>query len=462
MTTTVFIIDDDAIQLKQTEQLLREKCHYRTITAQGGREAIEYLMLRQHPQPDIILLDLIMPEVSGIEVVRTVRRIDPNIPILLLSVRENHTLLPEAMRLGANDYLFKPTNLAMLTRSLNKLMQLELMRQEIDRLNRLQAQQAALRLRMDHVLGDSDVMQTVRTQAQRAAQHRRPVCFTGEKGCGKEWLARATHGESEQGAAHLVALSMQSDSSIWRALLDPVSTPSNVFETTDPVGAVFIRDLDRLPFDLQEALAERITTAQKDASNPWHQMRWMASVSQPLRLSFQQEQLAESLYYVFASDEISLPPLRDRGEDVLMLARHYLRQSSARHSHMIQELSSQAQKQLLAYRWPGNVTELVNQMQRAAYLCRTHVLEQMEPYVTDPSANTLPRTSRQAALPDHAHRYSLLNPRGDVKSFEELEAEAIRFAIDHYGGKMTEVARRLGIGRSTLYRKIQDYNLRTD
>lgn len=461
MVATIFIVDDDAIQLGTTEDMLARKCGYQTVSALGGKAAIERFLLRMAPRPDLILLDLIMPEVSGLEVIRLIRRSDAHIPIIALSPHENGAMLMEAMQAGANDYLLKPVSLHYMQHTIERQLRQEAMRRELDRLARYQSQ----RFTLTDVIGPNSAMQAVRARAKRAAGSTIPVCLEGEEGSGRELLARAIHGESDKAELLFGVAHPQGPQHRFVQSLHGQTPPKDSLHLQRPAeGCLLFRDIDGLDMALQEKLAERLMSLRAQEQAPWQHTRFMASCTQPLAALYRQGRIHEKLYFYFSACVISLPPLRERGADVIDLAQHYLQRYTATESQLIRELAPGARELLMKHHWPGNIPELMNLMQRAAHVCHQPVLERehLLQLMRQPGVKLMPaaRELVQEQSEDGKGGYSLLNHGGELKPFEQIEAEIIRFAIEHYGGKMTEVARRLGIGRSTLYRKMQDYKLR--
>lgn len=458
MSACIFVVDDDSAQLSITEDILVRRLGYQVLSALGGKAAIERFLLRMAPKPDLLLLDLVMPEVSGAEVTKLIRRIDPHIPIIILSPYDNHPLLMQAMQAGANDCLQKPVNVNWLRMTIERLLQRENMRSELDRLSRYQSASYSF----DDMIGQSDAIKQVINQAKKAAASHVPLCIVGENGVGKELLARIIHHAREREKSDFITISpheITDENDIISRLKH--ETHNDAASHMMSGSTLFFRHIDKLGLRQQDALAESFLTMRDSQSPAWYNKRFIASSLQPLSTLYRNGKITEKLYFYLSSMTITISPLRDRPDDIIMLAKHYLQRYSSTQISMIREISEPAKDVLLAYHWPDNVTELKHIMQRIALTCAEHVLKQehIEQILHYPGVNL------SMAMPvkssGNKGGYSLLNQTGDLKPFEQMEAEIIRFAIEFYGGKMTEVAKRLGIGRSTLYRKMQDYKLKS-
>lgn len=466
MSITVFVVDDDAIQLQLTAEILRERCGYHVVTALGGRAAIERFLLRMQPQPDVVLLDLIMPEISGVDVVKAIRLSDAHTPIIMLSPRDPHHMVMDAVRAGANDWLHKPANVQFLKLTIEKHVQREQMRCELSRLERYQRSIFSF----DDIIGKSAAMQRSFAQAKEAAAQWFPVCIEGEAGTGKELFARAIHCQSQAGLGHFVTVHGQRS-----------ELPDVILSAEHGSGAphwpsewghfsqgatLFIRHLNAMPLAQQEQLAAFLNHKQRFNSPQWDKLRVIASVQGSLAQAYRDGQIACELMAYFSVMRIQLPLLAERDGDIELLASHFLQRFTASQPVAGRKLDAPAIKLLASMPWRTNVLELLQLMQRAAFYVHepvlgAHILSVLLEHPDMPMLSAMERM-QYAQAPRLPSDYRLLTARGDVKPFEEIEADILRFAISHYRGRMTEVARKLGIGRSTLYRKMQDYHLREE
>jgi DNA-binding NtrC family response regulator len=463
MGATILVIDDDAMQLQMTSDVLSKRYDYEVVTALGGTAAIEHFLLRASPQPDLVLLDLIMPEISGVDVVKAIRRVDANTPIILLSPRDQHGMVMEAIRAGANDCLQKPANIHYLNLTIEKHLQRELMRAELARLERYQRAQFSF----DDIIGSSDVMQRCLNQARDAAAQLLPLSIDGPAGSGKELFARVIHGQSAISQSRFVAIDCERPHALLDALLqwggDADEWPEALGKASDG-ATILLRHLDALSPEKQEMLAQFLLNAKRHAPMGAEKIRLIATTNEPLAALYRRAAIHEKLYYYFSAQKISVPALCERDDDVVLLAQYYLKRFTATHPFSVRNVDAKAADLLRAKAWDGNVMELTSLMQRAAYYAHeptlgAHILATLIEQPDMPMV-TLVQAAQQQHLPQLPGDYRLLTSVGEVKPFDQVEADIIRFAIEHYRGKMTEVARKLGIGRSTLYRKMQDYNLR--
>lgn len=457
MVHTIFIVDDDDTQLMLTEQVVSQKLGYRTIIARGGREAIERFLLRMQPQPDLLLIDLMMPEVGGMEVIKAVRRSDKQIPIIVMSAFGGMAQAVAAIEAGANDFLMKPMTVERLKLSIHNQIQRAKLSEELARM----ARQKNHQVQFSDIIGRDERLLGAISMAKRAVESTIPVLLQGERGTGKELLARTIHGSGSRAAEPFYVYHCANGSEEELQWLLQGTGESAGQRRPLGRGTLYLKQVEAL-----SPAAQAKVLAALEAPSDWLQQgfcgRIIASCQGTLMQLMQHADLCDKLSGRLHAYAIDLPALRTRKGDVAALAEHYVQRFGSQEDRLIQDMNTDALKLLMHYDWPGNIAELVQQVQRAVIYCDSgaltpfHFGSLLEKTAADLSdyVDEVPgyRGPRRGAL-------ALIAQDGNIKPMQELEAEMIQYAIRHYGGRMSEVARRLGIGRSTLYRKMHDYNI---
>ena len=330
------------------------------------------------------------------------------------------------------------------------------------------------------------------TLGRRAAASNIPVLIEGESGVGKELIARAIQGESDRKAAPFVVVNCGAipenlvESILFGhekgAFTGAVDKRIGKFQEADG-GTLFLDEVGELPLDAQVKLLRALQDGQIDpvgSKKPVHvNFRLISATNRDMIQQVKDGKFREDLYYRLNVFPIWVPPLRDRLDDVPELALHFLARFAAEEGRRVMSIGAQALQLLTSYSWPGNVRQLENAMFRAVVLCDEETLDVADfPQIAGamgviprerkplaPSADNARPAPRQALAPQprpaSPYGLSATDPTGHMRRLEDVEAEIIKMAIERYSGRMSEVARRLGIGRSTLYRKLKEYGLET-
>lgn len=459
MVHTVFVVDDDPSQLAVIQQVIEQQCGCQVITAQGGKAAMEYFMLRRTPQPDVMLIDLMMQDISGLGVIRAIRRTHRGLPIIALSSQEHGKYVVEALRAGADDVLIRPASIEQLKRSLQNHMTHIDLRAEMERLSRHQRS----RVSFSDVMGSSRLYQNMMAQAKRASDTSASVLIEGEEGVGKELLGRAIHGSGARSGEPLIVIN-----AAWLHEQDDMEKRVIQAFTEVKNGTVIIKKIDRLDEHTQKTMLHMVQDRLKRQDR---QMRLVATTHsmQHLKQLVRQSKFDEELYFRVTGYPITVLPLSERMEDIPLLAQYFVKRFAAQFNRNVNGISEAAMQLLCQHHWPRNIAELAQLMQWGAMQCEVgHLLKPQHiigrlieaGFNVEGLGDQGEKWLRMAERFDgHTGVINLLNNNGSVRSIDELEQAAIRYTIKHCQGKMTEVAKQLGIGRSTLYRKIQDYDL---
>src|ERR1051326_746866 len=500
MAVTVLIADDDAVQRRLVENMV-QRCGYEAIAVDSGDAAIAMLTAPDAAQVDALVLDLVMPGLDGMGVLAKLRDAGLNIPVIVQTAHGGIDNVVSAMRAGAQDFVVKPVGIERLQVSLRNALNTSALKGELQRIRHSREG----RLTFADIITRSEAMAGVLRTAQKAAASSIPVLIEGESGVGKEMFARAIHGTGERASKPFVAVNCGAipDNLVESILFGHEKgafTGATERHTGKFVeasgGTLFLDEVGELPPPAQVKLLRAIQEGEVEpvgARRPVKvDVRIVSATNRDLIADVKAGRFREDLFYRLHVFPITVPPLRERPADIPALARHFLVRFAAEEGKRIRVIAPEAVRLLAAYPWPGNIRQLENALFRAVVLADGDALSpaefpQIAAQVTahdGPSAAMQPAdiaaaaeiesegvTVETAPLQPDAHAaamamgspppdsLALLDAAGDVRPLEEVEAELIRFAITHYAGQMSEVARRLRIGRSTLYRKLDGLGL---
>ncbi|MBN9308757.1 sigma-54 dependent transcriptional regulator [Devosia sp.] len=484
--TRVLIVDDDPVQLRLTSEVA-SRAGFAAVTATGGKQALD--LLRADAGIGAMVLDLVMPDLDGMAVLEAMRREGLSTPVIVQTAHSSLETVVSAMRQGAADYFVKPVAPERLVISLRNALKLA----ELETLVRTD------RSRMSGTLGVGDIvtraqgMDRVLSLCAKAARSTLPIIVEGEPGVGKQLIARVIHGSGDRAGKPFVTVNC--------GALTTDEVESALFghrkgafagATSDEAGKVleaqggtlFLDEVGELPDELQAKLLHVVQEGEivpVGADRPVRvNVRIISSTSRRLLNLTKAGQFREDLYYRLNVLPIYVPPLRDRTEDIPLLVNHFIGRLAAESGKRVAGISDAALELLRRFNWPGNIRQLENAVYRAVVLCDGAYLETVDfPQIVAQSAGREEaiRLAAAAAAPsapvhiddasvparESANRSTMpdrfVAQNGEVAALADVERELIGFALRHYGFRMSRVARALGIGRSTLYRKLREYGL---
>ena len=496
MSERVLIVDDDPVQRRLLDNMAR-KFGYQPIVAESGDQAARLLTGSESERFDCVVLDLVMPDLDGLGVLARLREAGVNTPVIVQTAHGGIDNVVSAMRAGAIDFVVKPVGAERLQVSLRNAIEKSALEDELGRIKRSRSGTLGFK----DIVTRSAKMLTVLRTAEKAATSAIPVLIEGESGVGKELIARAIHGSGERKAKPFVAVNCGAipDNLVESILFGHEKgafTGATERHTGKFVeasgGTLFLDEVGELPPAAQVKLLRAIQEGEVEpvgARKPIKvDVRLVSATNRNLIADVKSGRFREDLFYRLHVFPISVPPLRERAEDIPELVRHFLARFSAEEGKRIRQVSGEALALLGKHRWPGNVRQLENAVFRAVVLAEgdeigapefPQIAAQLATGVDAPPASATPETipammevpqlfgigpgTAPDAVPLAAAggpgSLALLDAAGEVRALEDIEAEAIRFAITHYRGQMSEVARRLHIGRSTLYRKLENLGL---
>ncbi len=494
MPERILIVDDDPVQRRLLENMVT-RAGYEAVVAEGGDAAVALLTGAEHV--DAVVLDLVMPDLDGLGVLAKLRAAGLAIPVIVQTAHGGIDNVVTAMRAGATDFVVKPVSAERLQVSLRNALAASALAGELNRIKRCRSGTLTFR----DIVTRSPRMHAVIRTAEKAAGSTIPVLIEGQSGVGKELIARAIHGTGERHAKPFVAVNCGAipDNLVESILFGHEkgaftgATERHIGKFVEASGGtLFLDEVSELPPAAQVKLLRAIQENEVEpvgARKPAKvDVRIISATNRDLIADVMQGRFREDLFYRLHVFPISVPALSERPEDIPELARHFLARFAAEEGKRVSGIDAEALALLAAYRWPGNVRQLENAVFRAVVLAERSEIGVSEfPHIAQAAqsrpAHPLPAVREIEAMPrldapdlggqDHLApaesaeadrsaphgRLALIDSTGDVRPLEEIESEVIRFAITHYRGQMSEVARRLQIGRSTLYRKLDSLGL---
>ncbi len=449
--TRVLIVDDER-KLRRVLQILLEQMGLESVAADSGEEALGIL---GGERIDLVLTDLKMPGMSGIDLLRRIRERNVDVPVVVLTAHGSIETAVEAMKQGAFDYILKPFDLQAIERLVRSALEVGRYRAE----NRFLKEQVAEEQRFENIVGLSSGMREVYDLIRRVAPVKAPVLITGETGTGKELVARAIHNLGARREHLFVPLNcaaipadlLESElfGHVRGAFTGALADRAGKFEVADG-GTLFLDEIGDMAFPLQakllrvlqEGVVERIGSNKPVTVD----VRVVSSTNRDLAQRLAAGEFREDLYYRINVFHVALPPLRQRRDDIPALAAFFARGFGRDLGKGDLELGPAAGALLQRYDWPGNVRELRNLMERAAVLCKGPRVE----------AGFL-RRLLPAALDDEA-----ASPVESLRlepAVEEVERKLILRALGAAGDNKAEAARLLGVSERTLWYKLKRYGL---
>jgi len=489
MSERILIVDDDPVQCRLLDNMLR-KLGYEPVAVDRGDKALALLTGPDAERFDGVVLDLVMPDLDGLGVLAKLRDAAVQVPVIVQTAHGGIDNVVSAMRAGAVDFVVKPVGAERLSVSLRNALDKSALEDELARMKRARAGTLSFR----DIITRSAAMQTVLRTAEKAAGSIIPVLIEGESGVGKELVARAVHGQSERRTKSFIAVNCGAipDNLVESILFGHEkgaftgATERHIGKFVEASGGtLFLDEVGELPPAAQVKLLRAVQEGEVEPVGARKSVkvdvRLISATNRNLIADVKSGRFREDLFYRLHVFPIAVPPLRDRAEDIPDLVRQFLGRMSSESGKRIRGVSAEALALLEQYRWPGNVRQLENAVFRAVVLAEgdTVGVEEFPQIVAQLTKTPAPIRAESAAAPAMIDvpqligvapfdavtnaansaagpgTLTLFDRAGEVRPLEEIEAEVIRFAISHYGGQMSEVARRLRIGRSTLYRKLE-------
>ncbi len=449
---TVLVVDDDSAHRTMLRTLIGG-WEYAVSEADDGSTAVEKI---KETAFDLVLMDVRMVKVSGLEALATIKAVNPAIPVIIMTAYSSVETAVKALKQGAHDYLTKPLDFDKLRLTIERAMEHTRLKEE----NRLLRETLGQQFDSQNIIGRSPAMLKLLETVSQVAPSEATVLISGESGTGKELIAGALHFNSLRKDGPFVKINC---AAITETLLESelFGHEKGAFTGADRRkegrfsqahgGTLLLDEVSEMSLMMQvkllRALQEREFNRVGGEATIQVDVRVIAATNKDLMEQINDGAFREDLYYRLNVVELEVPPLSHRKEDIPLLAQHFLETFVAKNRKEIKGFTPKAMDNLIRYDWPGNVRELMNAVERGVVLARTDYLD-----VTDFSfmQNSMLQTDRDSA--DSA----ALSVNGDVP-LEEIEKAAILSTLQAAGGNKSEAARRLGITRKTLHKKLKAY-----
>lgn len=488
---TILIVDDDPTQ-RRLMRAVCEKAGYPVLQAESGEEAITKLQSEEGQPISLVMLDLRMPGLGGMETLKRAKSYRDDLPVIVLTAQGGIDTVVEAMQNGATDFFVKPASPERVVVSINNALNLTTLKGEVSRLKR--KRDGAMGFK--DLVGQSGALKSVTRIGERAAASNIPILITGESGVGKEMIARAIQGASERSGRPFITVNCGAiPENLVESILFGHEKGSftgahqkhiGKFQEADG-GTIFLDEVGELPADMQVKLLRVLQEGEVDpigSKRPVKvDVRVISATNRDLAEEVKSNRFREDLFYRLNVFPVHIPPLRERKEDIPALVDHFIARYNAEERRDVRGVQHEVLEVLMKQPWPGNVRQLENTIFRAVVLAETPYLSardfpllatefeaagvDMGPPVLedafDDAESEMAATIAPRTLAGNSstafENVDVFDRDGHLRTLEAIERDLIQLAIDTYDGRMSEVARRLGMGRSTLYRKLRDHGL---
>ena len=438
---SVLIVEDEPKMRRVLELQLAEE-GFRARTAPDAETGLQLLGKESF---DVIVTDFKLPGMSGLEFLHAVKRVNADLPVVIMTAYGTVETAVDAMKAGASDYVLKPFSLAELVLVIRKELVSHQLRQE----NRDLREALGKRYEYKNIVARSDKMQVVLALVERVAPTNATVLIGGESGVGKDLVARAIHEHSQRAAGPFVKIN---STAIPETLLESelfgyekgafsgaVSNKPGKFELADK-GTLFLDEIGDVPAAIQVKLLRVLQDREFERLGSTKTLkvdvRLVAATNRDLRAALEEGTFREDLYYRLNVVAIDIPPLREHKEDIPALAEFFLEKSARESGKMVQGITPQAMKLLMDFHWPGNVRELQNVLERAVTLSSDATLDVGDIHI-DGAARRAASANSAAALPEGM-------------TLEQWEEDMLREALRRADGNKSQAARSLGLSRNAL------------
>jgi two-component system response regulator AtoC len=450
MSGHILIVDDERSMCEALEAGLVPK-GFQTTWTTSASDAMDLLATTP---VDVVLTDLNMREMNGLELCERVVANRPDVPVVVITAFGSFDTAVAAIRAGAYDFLTKPVKMDALVLALERAVQHRTLREEVKRLRQLVSEASTF----DELLGESRAMRKVYELLRRIGDSDASVLITGESGTGKELVAKALHRHGRRSQCPFVAINCAAmpetllESELFGhargAFTDARAARTGLFVQANG-GTLLLDEIGDLPMTLQpkllRALQERVVRPVGGNEEVPFDVRLIATTNRDLESGVEDGRFREDLYFRINVIHVTLPPLRARGSDVLLLAQHFLTEFATQAGKRVTGMSRAVAERLLSYAWPGNVRELRNCMEHAVALAQYEEI----------NFDDLPERIRHRP----AHVPLVSDDPSELVPLDEVERRYIECVMRAVGGNKTLAAQTLGIGRKTLYRKLEQYGI---
>jgi len=485
MAKTVLVVDDDPTQRRLLQAVLEKQGH-QVKCAEDGEAGLAAV---RNGGVDVVMLDMVMPGMDGIETLEAIKARESELPVIMLTAHGGIETVVRAMRAGAVDFFVKPASPERIAVSIRNALKVKDLSGEVTRLKKTKSGQLGF---ADMIASAAPMRQVVRL-GERAAKSGIPILITGESGVGKELVARSIAAASDRSGRPFVAVNCGAipenlvESTLFGhekgSFTGAVAKHLGKFQEADS-GTLFLDEVGELPLEMQVKLLRALQEGEVDpvgSKRPVKvDVRIISATNRDLAEQVKTGAFREDLFYRLNVFPIEVPALEERREDIPALVRHFIARFNAQEGKAVLDATSETMTLLSEHEWKGNVRQLENAVFRAVVLSDSDYLTPEDfPQISGlvPTLRDAPEKAGAAppaepaafdapgedeAGEEDALGVDILDAGGHMRSLEAIERDLIAFAIETYSGRMAEVARRLGVGRSTLYRKVREYDLDVD
>ncbi|HEY7681255.1 MAG TPA: sigma-54 dependent transcriptional regulator [Gemmatimonadales bacterium] len=466
---TVLVVDDERTLARAIKAYLEES-GYEAEVAGDAESAVPLLgSLR----PDVVITDVRLPGMDGIALLRKIREFDPAITVVVMTAHGSIEGAVEAVKLGAFDYLKKPLDLEELKLLIDRVRETSALKQELS----YYRERAGREVPFADVVGESRSMRAVLEQARQIAalEDTPPVLITGETGTGKGLVARTIHSSSPRAAKPFIDVNctalpgtlMEAELFGYErgAFTDAKESKLGLFEAAEG-GFLFLDEIGDVELPLQgkllKAIEERVVRRVGGVRDRKIDVRILAATNRDLEREAERDRFRKDLYFRLAVLLLRLPPLRERGDDVLLLADHFLRRLAAKYGKDVRRINDDARQLLRAYPWPGNVRELSHVIERAVLWSRGVELTPEHLSLTRPVEPPISPPGESMAVAEPTGEFPVAQHQGlppQGMSLEQWERSLLEQALRENAGNQTRAAQRLGISRDTLRYRLKKYGI---
>ncbi len=454
MSKLIFIVDDEQAISKLLSFWVKDKWGY-DVEVFSNSEA---MLKNMSAKPDIILLDIMLPGLDGIETLQRIKQIDENLPVIMLSAQGSIEVAVDSLRDGAYDYFPKPIDQQRLELAVKNAIKSHDLTREIQSLKETVQREYSF----ENIITADPKMQDVFRLVTKVMNNTITVLIYGESGTGKELIARAIHYNGDRKDKPFVIVNC---ASIPRELLESElfghergsftgahQQKKGKFEIANG-GTIFLDEVGELEMLLQAKLLRVIQEKEFERVGGTEliktDVRIVSATNRDLKIAVEEKEFREDLYYRLNSFPIYVPPLRQRKGDVLVLAEYFINEFNKKLRKEIKGFTKRALKLIYEYDWPGNIREMENTIERCLIITENEVVD-----VEDLPSHL--RTAENMASIDYA---GPLFSNETIVPFEKLKEEAIRHALKVTKGNIVEAAKRLHLGRATIYRLMEKYSI---
>jgi len=473
MPKTILIVDDEATDRLILAAKLKKLFDVEVLEDQGGKDCLKRFREGESAQKiDLVMLDYHMPDLDGLEILKQLKKLSPETPVILITGDTRSDLPTMAIRLGAEDFITKPADDNRLYSSIQNIRKIKALKNEL--------QSKEHKSHFKNLIGYDTGLATSVKAAQKATKYDIPVLITGETGTGKEVFAEAIHFESKNKSAPFVGVNCGAipkhliESTLFGhkkgAFTGAVQDGVGCFREADG-GTLFLDEIGDLPFDAQvkllRVLQQKTVRPVGDSREYAVDVRIISATNHDLSQLVEEGKFREDLFYRLNVMNIHLPPLRERKQDIVPLAEYFIEQFSIEENSTLAVLERDTKALLENYWWPGNVRELENVIQRALVMCGdAHLRPEHFDLPSDRRKKRAPAKDapardfthipfiKQSHFSDRGGLISLHDEQGSVKSLKEIESEVCNALLTLNAGNVSRSAKQLGITRATFYKKL--------